>query len=143
MPARRGADSTSYRSGVTFTAMVTPGPYNIPAGGALKADRELDARGTRRLLRIHPVIRARQLDSHIREEKMQRLAVRCAAVFRRNQERASFLIALPRCQDVARLGVPSVLEMQYLDALILPDEQVPGVAGRVSAAGILHRYQVG
>jgi len=49
------------------------------------------------LLRIHPRVRPLQLDQDIRKGNPQRPAVCRPVMVRRDQERASFLVALPRC----------------------------------------------
>lgn len=48
------------------------------------------------LLRIHPCVRADELDRHIREGDLQRLAVRRPATIRRDKEGASLLVIRPR-----------------------------------------------
>src|SRR5882762_7417993 len=62
---------------------------------------------------------------------------------RRDKERSSFLVALPRCDDGAWLLRPAAVVDELLDAVIFADVEVPGIAGRVTAVrGILHRHQL-
>src|SRR5438132_1031378 len=91
-----------------------------------------------------PIFRARQLDSHIRKEKPEGPSVRRTAVVYRDKKRAGFLIALPRCDDDARLLGPAAVVDELLDAVVFADVEVPGVAGGVTdIRGILHRDQLG
>src|SRR2546428_10864332 len=95
------------------------------------------------LLRVHPGTGARQLDSHIRKEKPEGPSVRRTAVVCRDKERAGFLVALPRCDDDARLLGPAAVVDELLDAVVFADVEVPGVAGGVTdIRGILHRDQL-
>src|SRR5215467_9949555 len=96
------------------------------------------------LLRVNPGVRSRQLGRDVRKEDPQRLAVRRTAVFRRDEERTSLLVALPRRGDDARLLRPAAVVDHLLDAVVFADVEVPGVAGRVTAfRRILYRDQLG
>src|SRR6185503_498038 len=55
-----------------------------------------------RLLRVHPLVRARQLDRHIRNKDVEGLAVGEAAMLGGEQNWACLFVACPCCEDAAR-----------------------------------------
>src|ERR1700747_362165 len=95
------------------------------------------------LLRVHPSVRPRYLDGHIRKENSRRLAVRRSAMVRREEQRASLLVARPGGCDVARLLRSTAMIDELHDSPIRSDVKVPGVSRRVATnlSGIFHRHQ--
>src|SRR5713226_4685879 len=93
------------------------------------------------LLRVHPRVRPRQLDGHIRKENSRRLGVRRSAMVRREEQRASLLVACPGGCDVSRwFGYAAMINELY-DSPIRPDVKIPSVSRRVATnlRRIFHR----
>src|ERR1700745_4354883 len=93
------------------------------------------------LLRVHPSVRPRYLDAHIRKENSRRLAVRRPAMVRREEQRASLLVARPGGGDVARLLRSTAMIDELHDSPIRPDVKIPGVPRGVATdfRTIFHR----
>src|SRR6266851_3970096 len=93
------------------------------------------------LLRVHPSVRPRYLDGHIRKENSRRLAVRRSAVVRREEQRASLLVARPGGCDVARWFGSAAMIDELHDSPIRPDVKIPSVSRRVATnlRRIFHR----
>src|SRR5712664_767668 len=96
------------------------------------------------LLRVHPSVRPRYLDGHIREENSRRLAVRRSAMVRREEQRASLLVARPSGCDVARWFGSATMINELLDSPIRPDVKIPSVSRRVATnlRRIFHRHEL-
>src|SRR6266403_1672775 len=93
------------------------------------------------LLRVHPSVRPRYLDGHIRKEDSRRLAVRRSAVVRREEQRASLLVARPGGCDVARWFGSAAMIDELHASPIRPDVKIPSVSRRVATnlRRIFHR----
>src|SRR5262249_33251287 len=64
-------------------------------------------------------------------------------MLRRKKERAGLLVALPTRADELRLGLPTTMVDEFLDPIVRPDVEVPGVPRRVATGRrILDRYQL-
>src|ERR1700756_32332 len=93
------------------------------------------------LLRVHPSVRPRYLYGHIGKENSRRLAVRRSAMVRREEQRASLLVARPSGCDVARwFGSPAMID-ELPDSPIRPDVKIPSISRRVATKlrRIFHR----
>src|SRR5260370_3090531 len=84
------------------------------------------------LFRVHPRVRPRQLDGYIRKENSRRLAVRRSAMVRREEQRASLLVASPGGCDVARWFGSAAMIDELHDSPIRPDVKIPSVSRRVA-----------
>src|ERR1700741_860910 len=86
-------------------------PRPIPPPRPVKGDfhsmkqyrRHRLKRAARFLLRVHPLIGARHLDSHIGKENSRRLAVRRTAMVGGEKDRPRLLVARPGGGDIAWL----------------------------------------
>src|ERR1700756_2779296 len=92
------------------------------------------------LLRVHPSVRPRYLDGHIRKENSRRASVRRSAMVCREKQRASLLVARPGGCDVARFFRSAAMIDELHDSPIRPDVKIPSVSWRVAAhlSGIFH-----
>src|ERR1700747_3543390 len=84
------------------------------------------------LLRTHPSVRPRYLDGHIRKENSRRLAVRRSAMVRREEQRASLLVARPGGCDVAWWFGSAAMIDELHASPIRPDVKIPSVSRRVA-----------
>src|SRR2546422_774648 len=88
------------------------------------------------LLRLHPVVRPRQLDGHVRKEEADRLAIGLSTVIRRDEQRSGLLVVSPGGEDETRLRVSPVVKCELPDPKVVADVECPGVARRIAAARI-------
>src|SRR6202035_3952441 len=87
----------------------------------------------RRLLRVDPFFRTRQLNRHIRNPKVEGLPIHSPAMIRGEEEWTSLFVVYIRCHyELGRLGTAAVVD-DLLDSLVSPNVKVPGVAGLVAA----------
>src|SRR5258708_19554865 len=80
------------------------------------------------LFRVHPRVRPRQLDGYIRKENSRRLAVRRSAMVRREEQRASLLVASPGGFDVARGFGSAAMIDELHDSPIRPHLKIPSIS---------------
>src|SRR6185369_16554334 len=96
------------------------------------------------LLRIHPSVRACQLNRYVSDENVQGLAIGRAAMLGREQYRSRLFVAFPRCEDTARRLHPAAMIDEVHDAIVFSYVEIPSVARSVTAvSGVLHRNQLG
>src|SRR5262245_17664612 len=95
------------------------------------------------LLRVDPALGSHQLDGYVREGHSHRRAIRRTAMVRRKKEWAGLLVALPARANELRLLLSATMVDEFLDPVVVPDVQVPGIARRVAALRrVFHRHQL-